>query len=404
MKVAFILTQTSTGSAGSFVKTHQICKHLKNYDIATTILCPFNDDIKIIKDVEIELIPTFVSRLGLSSLSYKVARKMASSTFTSGIFLSETSIKQMIKIIKSGLEKILIKKKFDVIYAIQPIAALAAAPLAREKNIPLVTELNNIWPEEAIISGKIERDDKTFHFLREIEQQVIDSSNAVVVVSEFMKSYILENYNASNTTFAIQTSVGPIISQNNVTREKNVVYAGMVGPRSHVDLFAKSIPFVKYDASFFISNKGDSIKQIKKITKNFSNKVDYFWFPKWDDILKFLQKSSIGVLTASNDITWKIGHPSKMFDYMACGLPLIANDVDGWWTEFIKKEQIGILVKDDPKDFAQCVDLMLDDDENWKKMHNNALELIRKKYNWNMSVKENLVPLFSQLLGENLHN
>lgn len=398
MEIAFILTQTSSGSAGSFVKTHQICKHLKNFNFKPTILCPFDEDLDKIKDVDIELIPTLASKLGLSNLSYKIARKMASNNFTSSLFLSERSIEKMISAIEKGLNEILSKKKFDIIYAVQPIASLASAPFAHKKNIPLITELNNIWPEEAIISGQISRNDETFSRLKSVEQRVIDQSDGIVVVSEFMKKYIFENYSVGNKQFAIQTSVGPILKKSEKPRKNNVVYAGMVNPRAHVDLFVKSIPFVKNtDVSFHISDKGDEIGNLKKLSNNYDQKINYFWKSNWNDALYFLQESKIGILPTTNDITWKIGHPQKLFDYLACGLPVIANDVDSWWTEMIIKEKIGLVSEDDPKKFAECIDLLLSDSELWLTMHKNALNLIKTKYNWPMSVNENLIPFFSSV-------
>ena len=398
MEIAFILTQTSSGSAGSFVKTHQICKHLKNFDFNPTILCPFDEDLDKIDDVDIELIPTLASKLGLSNFSYKIARKMASNNLTSGFFLSERSIGKMISTIEKGLDQIFSKKKFDIIYAVQPIASLAAAPFADKKNIPLITELNNIWPEEAIVSGQIVRDDETFSRLKSIEQRVIDESDGIVVVSEFMKQYIFKNYSVENKPFAIQTSVGPILKKSEKRRKNNVVYAGMVNPRAHVDLFVKSIPFVRNtNASFHISDKGDEIGNLKKLSNSYTQKINYFWKSSWNDALRFLQESKIGILPTTNDVTWKIGHPQKLFDYLACGLPVISNDVDSWWTEMIKKEKIGLVSEDDPKKFAECIDLLLSDSELWLTMHKNALNLIHTKYNWPTSVKENLIPFFTNV-------
>jgi len=398
MKIAFILTQTSSGSAGSFVKTHQICKHLESFNFNPTILCPFDEDLNKISDVKIELIPTFASKLGLSTFSYKIARKMASRNLTSGFFLSERSIQKMISTIEKGLEKIFSEKKFDIIYAVQPIAALASASIAQKQNIPLITELNNIWPEEAVISGKIKPNDKTFSRLKSIEQKVIDVSDGIIVVSEFMKNYMFENYSIGKKPFAIQTSVGTILPKYGKPRKNNVVYAGMVNPRAHVDLFVKSIPFVKNTStSFYISDRGDEIKDLKKLSENHTKKINFFWKSSWNDALQFLQESKIGILTTTNDITWQIGHPQKLFDYLACGLPVIANDVDAWWTKLIKNEKIGLISDDDPKKFAESIDLLVSDNKMWQTMHENALNLIKTKYNWSISVKQNLAPFLSKI-------
>jgi glycosyltransferase involved in cell wall biosynthesis len=218
------------------------------------------------------------------------------------------------------------------------------------------------------------------------------------VVSESMRSYIINNYSIMNKPIVVIPPSGAIIAKTSeITREPNVVYAGMVNSREHVDLFAKSIPFLKQPASFFISNYGDAIKDVKKITNNIQQVINYIWFTRRHEVLEFLIKSKIGILTSRNDITRQLGPPLKLFDYMACGLPIVANDIGGW-SKMIDSERIGILTRDDPKEFARSIDSILSDDSAWFKMSNKAIELIRKKYNWQNNVQNILIPMYNKLL------
>jgi colanic acid biosynthesis glycosyl transferase WcaI len=215
-----------------------------------------------------------------------------------------------------------------------------------------------------------------------------------------MKSYIHEKYSVKhNKRIIVVPPGGPVLSLTpNNARHNNVVYAGLVNTNEHVDLFAQSIPFVKHSASFFISNKGDNmVNHIKKITKG-NPAVNWFWIKKRGEILDFLSRSKIGVLPSSNNICRQIGTPLKLFDYMACGLPVVANHIGGW-TELIEKEGVGLLSKDDPTDFAQSIDMLLGDDSLWHKMHNSAINLIKTKYNWQRIVDDVLIPLYIQVLN-----
>jgi len=376
MKIAFILTHSSRGSSGSFGKTMNICKYLKNYGVEPTLFVPVPEDVTENSPIKVKLIPTFASNLNIANSLYRFSRKLANSKLTSKFFLTEKSIKKMINTIQKGVDIILTKNSFDAIYAIQSIAGCACGPLSKKFKIPLFLEQNNIWPEEAIIVNGINRNDKTFNLLKKIEQQSFDYADELIVVSELMKNYVRENYKVENKSISILSSAGSILPNSSFVRKSNVVYLGMVNSRSHVDLFAKSIPFIKKPQNIFISKYGGDIKNIKKIIITQKSDVDFFWFPKIIDLLNFLQKSKIGIVTTTNDITWQIGHPGKLFDYMSCGLPVIANNIDSWWTKMIKKEQIGLLSTDDPKDFAHLIDYLLSDEEMWSKMSNNARNLI----------------------------
>lgn len=398
MNIAFIVTHLSHGSPGSFERVHEIVRNLADLSIKSTIFTPFNEDKKNITDVNIEVLPSTLSRLGLSSFAYKAARKAQQSTLTSNFFLSETSVSGMVANIRSGIRKIMRRNKFDILHAIQPIAALACAPIAKELGIPLMADLHNIWPEEAVEQKVSTNKDNTFIRLWNYEQNIIDSSDVVTVVSDFMKSYIVRNYSVSNKSIVVLPPGGPLLDNlSGAHRENNVVYSGMVSHREHVDLLARSIPLVKQAGSFFISSYGDAIDDIQKINALLGPpRLNYFWFVKRYEAFEFLKRSKIGILTSQNNITRQLGTPCKLFSYMACGLPIIANDIGGW-SDMIKDENIGLLTNDDPEDFADSIDMLLADDSLWHRMHSNAINLIRTKYNWKKNVQDILIPIYDRL-------
>ncbi|AIC16431.1 glycosyltransferase family 4 protein [Nitrososphaera viennensis] len=397
MKIAFVVTHLSYGSPGSFVRVQEIARHLDKLGVATTILTPFEEDLVNVSDVKVEFIPSSMSKIGLMSTAYKLIRKTAYSRLTSGLFLSEGSFTRMASIIEGGMQKILQKQEFDILHAVQPIAALACSALANKYDIPLVSDIHNDWPEEIAAQGLCKRDDNIYRFLHDVKQKIIDLSDAVTVVSEELKKYFVEKYRITSKPIVVVPPGGPIVSNvDNTIRERNVVYAGMVNYREHVDLFARSIPFVKEDATFYISDYGDSIKNVKNITKKIDQEVNYVWFKKRQEVLGFLLRSKLGILTSHDDITRQLGPPLKLYDYMACGLPVIANDIGGW-SKMIEDEKIGLLSKDDPKHFARCIDDLLSNESLWKEMHENTLHLIGTKYKWENVAKNELIPLYKRL-------
>ena len=400
LRIAFIMTHLSHGSPGSFVRVQEIAKSLSEIGIDSTILTPYNEDVKNIHEPKLELIPNLMAKLGMSSFAYKTAKKLSSTKITSKLFLSDKSISRMISLTRNGMRKVLRNKKFDILHAVQPISALACAPLAREFGIPMVTDLHNIWSEEVTLQHDIDRENPLTVRIRALEQEIINGSSALTLTSEEMKNYLLKNFNVpQNVLLTILPPAGPKISPPPFdSKENNVVFAGLVDPADHVDLFAKSLVHVKSRASFYISNRGELLAEIKKITNQEKQaQVNYKWFNMREDALNLLKKSRIGVLTERNDITRQLGPPLKIFDYMACGLPVVANDIGGW-TEMISREKIGILTKDDPIDFANAIDLLLSDLDLWKMMATNAIKLNMQSYNWPLNVKKNLEPLYVKLL------
>ena len=396
MKIALIIPHLERGSPACFERTYQIAKHIACEEIQPTILTPFKQDIGIVEDVDMKHIPTLMSKLRIDSIGYNLVRTMMNSPITSRFVLSEGAILSMANRIRAGLKKILLKEKYDLIFAVQGVSGLACGPLAKELGIPLITELDNGWPEEAVANGFAQPGDKTFNQLKKYEQMIIDSSDKLVLISDFHKSHLRKNYSVKDDKMVVVPGTAPIVTKNTEMRRKpNVIYTGTVHPRAHVDLFAKSIKFVKNPANFFISKNGDAINELKKITsaKGYP-KVNYVWFKKRDELFDFFLTSKVGVVTFQDDITWKIGISQKALLYMSCGLPIVCNDVGNWLSDVIRNEKIGLLSsKDDPNDFAEKIDMLLSEENLWHKSHENGIKLVNSTYNWNKISKDILVPM-----------
>jgi glycosyltransferase involved in cell wall biosynthesis len=395
-----VVTHPSYGSPASFVRIQGIAKALASLNVHSSILSPFQEEQDIVSDVDFMLLPSNAFYSKILSAVYGGTRKLASSPYASFLFYSNVFIETMVKNIQGSLMKFFSNRdnKCDIIHAVQPIAGLACTSVSRKLNVPLIVDLHNCWPEEVASQNLCNRGDEIFERLRSVEQSIIDDADCITVVTDALKDYILKNYNACRKNVivvpcgATQNSTLPPVN-----REKKVVYAGTLNFREHVDLFVKSIPLVKAKAKFSISDYGDKSREIRKMVKEIDDpRINLVWYRKRIDVIRLLNSSQLGIVTSHDDITRQLGPPLKLYDYLSCGLPVIANDVGGW-TEVIKKEQVGLLTADDPMDFATAIDRVLNDESEWHAMHNNAVKLISQRYNWGIISKDSLVPLYNKL-------
>lgn len=398
MHVGFVVTHTSFGSPGSFQRIKIISDCLVKFGIETTIFTPFTYDKDKMKDTKILVMPTLLSRVGLSSFAYNIGRTMSTSPTLSNFFLSQSNISHMSDSIYRGLMQALKNYKIDIIHAVQPIAGSASIRAGDSLKIPVLTDLHNIWPEEAVIDGYISRKSETFQRLKDIERSIVNKSDAVTVVSEFMKSYVTNNY-CNNDNVWVLPPAGLVVEISDAfSVEQKVVYAGLITQREHVDLFAKSIEFVKSPCSFYFSKTGNKLKEINNMIGSHSrSRVKFVWFPTRQDLYSHLESSRVGILTSHNDITRQIGPPLKLFEYLSCGLPVVANNVGGW-CDIIEDNKVGILTDDDPQAFASAIDKLLVDESLWRSMRTRALQAIKNKYNWEENIKRILVPAYESIL------
>ena len=107
-----------------------------------------------------------------------------------------------------------------------------------------------------------------------------------------------------------------------------------------------------------------------------------------NDVLKILSDSAVGVAIYTDNDPWtRFGDSMKVREYMACGLPIILNDIPST-ADDVKKEMVGFVLKNE-KDVGKKIDKLLSDNKTYKIMRANAIRL-SKRYDFYKVVSEAL--------------
>lgn len=96
-------------------------------------------------------------------------------------------------------------------------------------------------------------------------------------------------------------------------------------------------------------------------------------------MLDFLSACDVVALPLSDTIANRGRWPSKVNEFVAVGRPTVACDV-GDVADLLRDNEIGLLVKPDPKDFAAKIDELLGDPARAQAMGDRAREIARTTY------------------------
>jgi glycosyltransferase involved in cell wall biosynthesis len=120
--------------------------------------------------------------------------------------------------------------------------------------------------------------------------------------------------------------------------------------------------------------------------------VEYRKLPAYIDLID-VGLVLIQPLTWLRDIT-----PTKLFDFMACGKPVIASELPGI-AKLINETKCGILVEPENIDrLAETIKTLHDSPELCKKLGSDGYNAVRDKYNWERE-GEKLLAFYNKHLG-----
>ncbi len=113
-------------------------------------------------------------------------------------------------------------------------------------------------------------------------------------------------------------------------------------------------------------------------------------FPGWqsrEEVGKLLTRACAGLVLFHPLANHLESQPTKLFEYMAGGLPVIASDFP-YWREIVEGAQCGLLVDPlDPQKIADAVEWMLQHPQEARDMGKRGREAAHTKYNWHTQGK-----------------
>jgi glycosyltransferase involved in cell wall biosynthesis len=386
LHVGCLFLHTLHGSLGSFTRVRELSMSAAQNGIRTSILTPYEHHQVLSDGVQIQPIPNLALNMGLGHQMYNLSRRIYYNNSLSRFFNGSTRGKLM-NALSEKLEKILKTSGMDVLQAEQDFAIVVGKKVKRQTGIPLIADIHNITAEELVAARIITKDGKEYNELQHETAENLSYADVVIAVSDLLKEYIISEYNISHSKVLVVPPGGRPRIRNVVKHPPNhFVYSGLLSYRENVELFVKSMPHILRrfsDAKFFITRKGETLNLLSRLARNLNVEPKFFWYDNVNDLYDFLLSCYAGILPSSNDLARRMGTPAKLFDYLSLGLPVVANDIGGW-TDIIETNRVGVVTGSEPTEFAEGIFKISDSREEYAE---NALRLVRDRYNWDNSAQ-----------------
>lgn len=126
-------------------------------------------------------------------------------------------------------------------------------------------------------------------------------------------------------------------------------------------------------------------------------RINALGFLDRDGVREVLSRSIAGLVTYLPLPNHIDAQPSKMFEYMSAGIPVIASDFP-LWREIINGNNCGLLVDPlDPAAISQAIDYLVENPKEAQRMGENGRRAVELRYNWESEEKK-LLGFYDKIL------
>jgi len=296
------------------------------------------------------------------------------------------------------------KNRPDIIYVRSSIVLYSYMVVSKIFSIPFIIEINGLPINEF----------KTRHYQAGMFKKVTNLAFAklneklnyklakkILVVSLGIKKYIVTNYKINQNKISLiqngaNTDIFRPINQEIVRKKLNlnknynhIGFSGSFSPWHGLENLVRSALLILEkceNSRFLLVGDGIMKEQIYRMVSNLQL-TDSFIFINtvpYEEVPYYINAFDIGVILKEKDVP---GSPLKLWEYMACGIPIVATNSEDF--HVFKKCNGGILVDPEkPEEIANAMLTLLKNKNLRREMGKNNRKYVVKNNSWEIVAKK----------------
>lgn len=310
--------------------------------------------------------------------------------------------------------------RFDVVIATSPplFTGVIGVFISRIKNIPLIFEVRDVWPESAEALGLL-TNKWVLRFLQGIEKFIYRMSSMVVVVTKgyienlIKKGVLREKLRVISNGVDIDcpkntTGEGKILEKLNVSGKFIVLYAGTHGVSQGLLTLINCANLLRKFKDIVFLLVGEGADKDALMSYNARLKLKNVFFINQiarEKLHKIMACSNLSVVLLKKNPLFLSVVPSKLYESMAFGKPIVLG-VEGEAKEILETAKAGICIRSENEvDMKEAI-LSFYNDRNFAvECGINGREFVEKNYSRKMLAKkyENAIQMLIKDKGYEKH-
>jgi len=277
--------------------------------------------------------------------------------------------------------------KYDVIYERYSIFG-TGCKLGKIFKIPCIVEVNGLMTDEQKMTGKLRR------IITKFELKTFSQADTIVTVTAKIKEILKMDYGVpGNKIVVVENGANTDLfkpmqeeAMKEIKMNENCIYVGFSGSFKQwhgIEDLVRSAPLILKEVEntkFILVGNGHMKEQIVQMVSNL-NLTDKFVFidkVPYEEVPKYVNAFDVCVILKKKDIP---GSPLKLWEYMACGKPVIATNTEDF--KVLEGYNAGILVDPEkPEEVADAITTLLKNKDLREEMGNNGRRYVVENRSW----------------------
>lgn len=264
------------------------------------------------------------------------------------------------------------------------------------KKADFVLEIRDLWPVAMIELGVMKEGFVT-KVLEKMELFFYRKSKKLIMVTQSFKDNVVNRGISEDKVHVITNGVNQdlfypkeknqeLINKYNLQDKFVISYVGAHGISQNLSTIlevAKKLRTYKNIEFLFVGEgaEKDKLKQI--VREEELTNVQFIDAQPKEAIPEFYNASDLCLIPLKNIELFKTFIPSKMFEIMACGVPIVAS-LEGEAAQILEDSKAALIVQpDNPNEIAAAIEELINDKEKYSQMKANGPEFVEKNYSRN---------------------
>ena len=300
------------------------------------------------------------------------------------------------------------KEKYNMIFVRDGIFdGLLALHIKRRYKVPFVFEMSNPIEQNWETRRVYQKHNFLGYFISKIDaylmMHILRKADLVLPTTKWMEDDFAKKGIESSKMIPYPNGIDldrfsnangkEIRKRYGLEDSKVTVYVGTMEKERHLDVLIQAFLKVKKsreEVKLLMVGNGRDKSNLERLANDLGIKDDVIFTGQVSPykIPKFIDASDIGVSAVPPLGFFKLSSPIKMFEYMAMGKPVVANEEIPEQKEVIEKSGGGILVKFEEESFAEGIIELLDDPERAREMGKQGQEWVVKNRSYNILARK----------------